>query len=289
MAATSAPPRVCDVFLSHNSEDKPEVLKLFKSLRKRHIDVWIDSSELIAGDQFQERIEEALRSAKTCILCIGRNGYGPWQNEEMRAVINRRTRERNSGFRVIPVLLPGATRGEKSALPEFLQSTIWVEFAAIDDRNALEQLVRGIRGTRGDRSTRTDTTACPYGGLHAFDVKSAGFFFGREALTEWLISKLKTTLDAKSRMRFLAILGPSGSGKSSLGASWRSCGAAEGFRQEERHLGILRLSPGARPHRNVSRSTGTLAGSPCSSMGPVTVRSSDESAELALVRANAAM
>ncbi|MBL7202032.1 MAG: serine/threonine-protein kinase PknK, partial [Anaerolineae bacterium] len=50
----------------------------------------------------------------------------------------------------------------------------------------------------------------PFKGLQAFDVADAGLFFGREALVERLVGRLK------GGGRFLAIVGASGSGKSSL-------------------------------------------------------------------------
>ena len=51
--------------------------------------------------------------------------------------------------------------------------------------------------------------ANPYKGLRAFDEADADDFFGREELVEQLVKRLGTT-------RFLAVVGPSGSGKSSV-------------------------------------------------------------------------
>ena len=51
--------------------------------------------------------------------------------------------------------------------------------------------------------------AQPYPGLRPFDVKDAFLFFGREHHTSELLDRL-------SRDRFLAVVGTSGSGKSSL-------------------------------------------------------------------------
>ncbi len=51
---------------------------------------------------------------------------------------------------------------------------------------------------------------CPYLGLDTFTIEKAQFFFGREALTKKLVDVLR------SGCRFLAVLGPSGSGKSSV-------------------------------------------------------------------------
>jgi hypothetical protein len=57
---------------------------------------------------------------------------------------------------------------------------------------------------------------CPYRGLRVFDVDDAPFFFGREALVQWLLNELRPATEAKVVNRFLAIVGASGSGKSSV-------------------------------------------------------------------------
>jgi WD40 repeat protein/serine/threonine protein kinase len=63
----------------------------------------------------------------------------------------------------------------------------------------------------------------PYKGLMAFEPADNRHFFGREALVETLLSRLVTPTgptpskkDENGKGRFLAIVGPSGSGKSSL-------------------------------------------------------------------------
>lgn len=53
----------------------------------------------------------------------------------------------------------------------------------------------------------------PYKGLHAFQMTDARDFFGRDDLTQKLVDKMR---DEDPYHRFLAIVGPSGSGKSSL-------------------------------------------------------------------------
>jgi len=51
---------------------------------------------------------------------------------------------------------------------------------------------------------------CPYRGLDAFTEEHTKFFFGRENIVDKLVNRLKQDV------RFLAVLGPSGSGKSSI-------------------------------------------------------------------------
>jgi WD40 repeat protein len=56
----------------------------------------------------------------------------------------------------------------------------------------------------------------PYKGLQFFDEADAGLFFGREKLTRMLMDRLRERLSTSSPLRFLAIVGASGSGKSSI-------------------------------------------------------------------------
>jgi hypothetical protein len=201
------------VFLSHNNADKPAVEELARRLVQEGIQPWLDKWNLIPGEPWQKAIESALQECAACAVFIGPSGAGPWQNEEMRAAIDRRVRESGGDFRIIPVLLPGAERGERSRLPAFLVATTWVEFRhSLDDEDAFHRLVCGIRGVEPGPGPGQAVCEgeCPYRGLQFFDVEHVPFFFGREALTGWLLNALR------GDNRFLAIVGPSGSGKSSL-------------------------------------------------------------------------
>src|ERR1019366_3423470 len=182
------------VFLSHNSADKPAVEELARRLKAEGMEPWLDKWHLIPGDPWQPAIEEVLAECASCAVFIGAGGIGTWQDEEMRAAINRRvtmcrTADTKDRFRVIPVLLPGVARPERSLLPAFLVSTTWVEFrATLDEAEPLRRLVCGIRGVEpGDAPGQPILEGeCPYRGLEFFDAAHARFFFGREALTEWL-------------------------------------------------------------------------------------------------------
>jgi WD40 repeat protein len=90
------------------------------------------------------------------------------------------------------------------------------------------------------------TDACPYRGLEAFDEEHAEYFFGRDELTATLITQLKTD-------RFVAVVGASGIGKSSLVRA----GMISRLRQEKTALGddrwrIKLLSPARHPLRSLA-------------------------------------
>ena len=120
---------------------------------------------------------------------------------------------------MIPVLLPGAKRAERSSLPTFFAATTWVEFPdSLEDPTAFHRLVCGIRGLEpgADPGQAVYEGQCPYHGLRVFDVDNAAFFFGREALVQWLLNAVRPATERQSINRFLAIVGASGSGKSSV-------------------------------------------------------------------------
>ena len=67
----------------------------------------------------------------------------------------------------------------------------------------------GAAASRLALSAAGTIVANPYKGLRAFEEADADDFFGRDELLEQLVKRLGTT-------RFLAVVGPSGSGKSSV-------------------------------------------------------------------------
>ncbi len=152
-----------DVFLSYSRDDKSEVEELANRLREKGINPWLDQWNVIPGTHWQPEIESALSECNTCAVVVGKTGLGPWQHEEMRAAIQRRVNESDGRFRVIPVLLPGASRNGSRALPAFLVAASWVEFAnTLNDKDAFHRLVSGIRGVRPGPARRRGITRSEY-------------------------------------------------------------------------------------------------------------------------------
>src|SRR5512135_3344408 len=250
------------VFLSYNSDDGPAVEELAVRLRRAGIEPWLDEWNLIPGQECQPAMERALADSATCAVFIGPKGLGPWQEEEMRAAIARRVGERGDRFRVIPVLLPGMERPERGKLPPFLTTTTWVEFRrALDDAEAFRRLVCGIRGEEPglDPDKAPFAGVCPYRGLEVFDVAHTPFFFGREALTEWLVVALRPTPRGQEN-RFLAILGASGSGKSSLARAGLVAALKQGALDGSGAWPIVILKPGRNPIESLAVALAGLPG-----------------------------
>lgn len=198
-----------DVFLSHNSADKRAVEEIARRLRdKAHLEPFLDKWHLIPGEPWQEELERALDASHACAVFLGPGGLGTWENEEMRAALAIRAGD--PSFRVIPTLLPGTNLPERGRLPHFLARLTWVDFrAGLDDEAALHTLVCGIQGIAPGPAEQVGVSTCPFRGLSVFEEEHAAFFFGREALCQQLVEHLRQD-------RFLAVVGPSGSGKSSV-------------------------------------------------------------------------
>ena len=92
----------------------------------------------------------------------------------------------------------------------------------------------------------------PYKGLHAFSEADAADFYGRETLTQELLSQLAETDDSVSGSRrelarFLAVVGPSGSGKSSVVKAGLVPALRRGGLPGSEHWFIVDFLPGAHP------------------------------------------
>jgi hypothetical protein len=61
-----------DVFLSHNSKDKPTVRELKKLLAARGLEVWLDEDELRPGIPWQELLESGIKSSSSVAVLVGR-------------------------------------------------------------------------------------------------------------------------------------------------------------------------------------------------------------------------
>lgn len=130
-----------DVFLAHNSQDKPQVRAIANKLKQRGLRVWLDEEQIPPGRPFQDVIQQALQNVKSAAIFIGTEGLGNWQILEFRSLI---TRFVEADIPIIPVLLPGVEGIPDKLL--FLREINYVKFEnGINDFEALDKLESGIR------------------------------------------------------------------------------------------------------------------------------------------------
>jgi hypothetical protein len=136
-----------DVFLAHNSQDKPQVIEIARHLKENGLNPWLDKEQILGGDTILEKVIDGIKQSKTGAFFISPNGLGNFQeNIELYTVINWfLTQQRKSqGFRVIPILLPGVDKVPDKI--DYLAIWRWIQFTKSNDEEALDDLIRSIKG-----------------------------------------------------------------------------------------------------------------------------------------------
>ncbi len=131
-----------DVFLCHNSKDKPAVKEIAKKLIEHGILPWLDEWELRPGDVWIKELDRIIKLVKTAAVFVGPNFTGRWERLESRALLRRFV---DAGLRVIPVVLQGAE--EEPDWSIFLEDFHRVDFRK-QEPDPLNQLIYGITGDR---------------------------------------------------------------------------------------------------------------------------------------------
>ena len=153
-----------DVFLSHNSKDKPLVRQLNEAVEKAGLSTWLDEKDLVAGQPWVDAIEAALKSTRAVVVAIGENGLGPWETPEIRAALVEMVRRK---VPVIPLLLPNAPA--QVELPLFLQTVTWIDCRNGISTEAVNRIKSSVTGAplAVDRQKPT-VKKTPATGMQAF-------------------------------------------------------------------------------------------------------------------------
>ena len=120
--------RTFDVFISHTSEDKAEVVRpLATALRDAGLSVWYDEFELRIGDSLRRKIDKGLTNSRFGVVVLSRAFFGRgWPEYELDGLVTR------------------AVSGEQILLP------IW--------HNVTKREVMDYSSSLADRVARSTTT-----------------------------------------------------------------------------------------------------------------------------------
>jgi WD40 repeat protein len=196
------------VFLSHAGEDLQEAGHFAEVLRHNGVNVWLDREQLQPGDEWISEIEQAILQSSAMIVYVGKRGVQSWVDREMRLGLERSISAPDS-FRLVPVLGEGS---DPAALPPFLRQQ---QYADLRDRNRapeeIRRLVRILSTSSSEPAFQSGywATHSPFRSLQTFEPGDSWLFFGRD-------HEVDSLLAAMARAPVLAVLGNSGSGKSSL-------------------------------------------------------------------------
>jgi WD40 repeat protein len=246
----SQPALANDVFLSYRHEDRDVVSDLDDRLGRRGVRTWRDEQALRAGDEWIRHISGALRQSRACAVLIGKGGLGGTRDQEIQLAMRLHEEQ---ALRVFVVLLPGCDlkRLQSNDLFAFLGNFHLINLqAGLDDEINFKRLVNDIAGepSEGDEQV---LGPCPYVDLKAFTFADRLRFFGRETETSRIVERL-------IREPLVAVLGASGSGKSSL----VQAGVIPAYLQRFPGAPFIRFRPGPQPFQAAALAINALRGRP---------------------------
>ncbi len=126
-----------DVFLSHNSKDKPQVRRLAERLKAAGLRVWFDEWVIRPGDDIYLAIERGLETARVQVLCLTPAALGSeWVALERSTVLFRDPT--NKGRRFVPLLLADCD------LPDTLRRYAYLDFRQ-ESSTAFDELLAACR------------------------------------------------------------------------------------------------------------------------------------------------
>jgi WD40 repeat protein len=236
---------VPSLFLSHSAADRPAAHEVHEWLRNAgYQSVFLDfdpSDGIPLGRRWEAELYSQLRRTDGVVfLASAISVHSKWCFAEICLA-------RSMGRPVFPLRLDAA------AALEVIQDVQWTDLTAgeagfVQLRNALR-----VAGLDPDDSFSWDVSRSPFPGLESFGRQDAAVFFGRDLEIDRLLELLTSTL-VRGSGRFVAIVGPSGSGKSSL---VRAGLIPRIEKRAHRWTVIPPMRPGREPLRNLARAVET--------------------------------
>jgi len=144
----AASPRTLRAFLCHSSNDKAAVRDLYRRLLAENIDPWLDEQKLLPGQEWNQEINNAVRSADVVIVCLslGSVGKAGYVQKEIKYALDIADEQPEGTIFLIPLKI------EECEVPERLKRWQWVNYFENNGYNRLIEALRqraqnlGIRG-----------------------------------------------------------------------------------------------------------------------------------------------
>lgn len=115
--------RPLKVFLCHASADKPAVRKLYRYLKQRGVQPWLDEINLLPGQDWQVEIPNALFSSDVIVVCLSKNSIDKegYVQKEITFALDKALEKPEGIIFIIPARL------EECNIPSRVSSFQWVD------------------------------------------------------------------------------------------------------------------------------------------------------------------
>ena len=139
---STAPKRPLKVFLCHARDDKPRVRELYRYLKKRGIQPWLDAEDLLPGQHWQVEIPKAIEESDAIIICLSKASVDKegYIQKEIYFALQKTLEMPEGGIFLIPALL------EECTIPASLKRYHWVDLSATE---GYRKLMRSLKTRAG--------------------------------------------------------------------------------------------------------------------------------------------
>ncbi|MCP4352711.1 MAG: TIR domain-containing protein [Desulfobacterales bacterium] len=189
------------VFLSYARQDRICAKQLYEDITKAGISVWWDEESLLAGQEREFEIRKAIKNCSYFITLLSRHSVSEQGiiQKEQKYAINCADERPHGDIFIIPAKIEPCESSYETH-----HKLVWV--------NLFPEYKSGIRKIlevlKPEKEIPLEILN-PYRGLEAFREQDSPYYFGRDAV----IRNLQNTVQ---KQPFVAVIGASGSGKSSL-------------------------------------------------------------------------
>jgi formylglycine-generating enzyme required for sulfatase activity len=136
-------PRPLKVFLCHAHADKSAVRNLYRHLKERKIDAWLDAEKLLPGQNWQVEILKALLSSDVIVICLSKNSVDKegYVQKEIKFALDKALEMPEGRIFLIPARL------EECELPQSLST---IHYVNLFEKDGYKRLLRSLR-TRAEQ------------------------------------------------------------------------------------------------------------------------------------------
>ena len=130
-------------FLCHASADKTTVYELYRHLQKRGILPWLDTEDLVGGQNWREEIPRAIRASDAIIICLSKNSISKegFVHAEIAFALEKALEIPQGDIFIIPARL------EECEVPNNLESYQWVD---LFEQDGFVRLMKALKARATD-------------------------------------------------------------------------------------------------------------------------------------------
>ena len=242
------------IFISYSNEDLSNAIRLYKCLKNLGVTPWIDKFDLLPGQKWKIKIRQSIKESRYVIILLSSNSVSKkgFVNHEIKYSLDLLDEFPESEIYIIPVRLDKCVPSHEK-LRELHFVDLFPEW-----ENGLNSILRAIEA---EYAFKDLILSNPYKGLSSFDTKDADFFYGRENLIQNISCKFKDIIAKYSSSilyRLFCIIGPSGSGKSSILKAGLIPYLCNFELKDLKDLTTVSITPGVHPIESLSRTLARL-------------------------------